>query len=121
MREKFSGIRALAMFAVCSLCILSATAAQGATVSVLNTTPNQCQALQPLLEDLKTVQFPSDWTTGGPLKPAFGLGGAVLQVKLNGRLGTKMRSAARPTPTMPRIRCSPPEARPWSMTATGCG
>lgn len=46
------------MFAVCSLCTL----ATAANVTVLNAKPSQCAALPSLLEDLKAVNFPADWT-----------------------------------------------------------
>ena len=48
------------------LCILSAlmlcNLAAAANIKVLTAKPSQCQALQPLLADLNTMQFPSDWT-----------------------------------------------------------
>ena len=48
------------------LCILSVLTlgnlAHAAIISVLNAKPTQCPALAPLLEDLKTFDFPADWT-----------------------------------------------------------
>jgi hypothetical protein len=71
MREKFSGIRALAMFAVCSLCILSATAAQGATVIAAGTkTVESCNfAVQDGWPGLQTLTR-AGWPTFDP--PNYG-------------------------------------------------
>lgn len=48
------------------LCILSVLTlcdpADAANIKVVTATPSQCHALQPLLADLSTIQFPSDWT-----------------------------------------------------------
>jgi hypothetical protein len=66
MREKFSGIRALAMFAVCSLCMLIATAQPAHAkyiIQTLGATPAQCaNQTEPLIEALKTIPYPEDWT-----------------------------------------------------------
>jgi len=36
--------------------------AHAVKISVLNAKPGQCPAVAPLVADLNTVQFPSDWT-----------------------------------------------------------
>jgi len=41
---------------------LALTQAHAVKVSVLNAKPGQCPAVAPLVADLNTVQFPSDWT-----------------------------------------------------------
>ena len=47
----------------CILTVLTlGNLAHAANISVLNVRPDQCNALQPLLADLNTVNFPSEWT-----------------------------------------------------------
>lgn len=41
---------------------LAFTQGHAATVSGLNTKPERCSAMAPLLADLNTAQFPADWT-----------------------------------------------------------
>lgn len=51
-------LRLLCILSVLMLCNL----ADAANIRALTAKPSQCQALQPLLADLSTMQFPSDWT-----------------------------------------------------------
>ena len=41
---------------------LAFTQGHAATVSALNTKPERCPAVAPLMADLNAVQFPADWT-----------------------------------------------------------
>jgi hypothetical protein len=51
-------LRLLCILSVLALCNL----ADATNIKVVTAKPSQCQALQPLLADLNTIQFPSDWT-----------------------------------------------------------
>lgn len=42
--------------------VLASTQGPAATVSGLNTKPERCPAMAPLIADLNAVQFPADWT-----------------------------------------------------------
>jgi hypothetical protein len=55
MKKSLWLLRILSVLSVCNF-------AHASNISVLNAKPSQCPALASLMEDLKTVQFPIDWT-----------------------------------------------------------
>lgn len=55
MKKSLWLLRILSVLSVCHVALAT-------NISVLNANPNRCPALVSLMEDLKTVQFPLDWT-----------------------------------------------------------